>query len=104
VGNTLVGISIGIIQFWYWGKPTLGDLLSLVDLGDLLVEELITLLTDLDDLLSLKAKSYIDMSDHRQENEKVRDKHTTNSLEDVVRNLRGGLVLGQGIGVVEGVV
>jgi hypothetical protein len=34
----------------------------------------------------------------------MRHKHTTNSLEDVVRNLRGSLVLGQGIGVIEGVV
>lgn len=47
------------------GKLTLGDLLALVDLGDLLVEELVTLLTDLDDLLSLEAKGYIQMSDGR---------------------------------------
>lgn len=37
---------------------TLGDLLALVDLGDLLIEELVTLLADLDDLLALKAQSY----------------------------------------------
>ena len=39
------------------GGQTLEDLLSLVDLGDLLVEELVTLLTDLDDLFALNAKS-----------------------------------------------
>jgi len=64
VRDTLTEIRIGVRLFWYWGKPTLGDLLALVDLGDLLVEELVTLLTDLDDLLSLKAKSYMEMSDH----------------------------------------
>lgn len=37
--------------------PTLDNLLALVDLVDLLVEDLVTLLTDLDDLLSLHAKS-----------------------------------------------
>jgi hypothetical protein len=42
-------------------KPTLGDLLALVDLGDVLFEELVTLLADLDNLLSLQAKSYIDV-------------------------------------------
>ena len=43
-----------------WGEEnelTLGDLLALVDLGDLLIEELVTLLADLDDLLALKAQS-----------------------------------------------
>ena len=39
--------------------PTLDNLLALVDLGNLLLEELVTLLTDLDDLLSLQAKSYV---------------------------------------------
>jgi hypothetical protein len=38
--------------------PTLDNLLALVDLGNLLLEELVTLLTNLDDLLSLQAKSY----------------------------------------------
>jgi hypothetical protein len=39
------------------GGQTLEDLLSLVDLGDFLIEELVTLLTDLDDLFALNAKS-----------------------------------------------
>lgn len=37
---------------------TLGNLLALVDLGDFLIEKLITLLADLDDLLTLRAQSY----------------------------------------------
>lgn len=36
---------------------TLGDLLALVDLGDLLIKKLVTLLADLDNLLALKAQS-----------------------------------------------
>lgn len=47
---------IGILQRW---KFTLGDLLALVDLGDFLLEELVTLLADLDNLLALGAQSYI---------------------------------------------
>lgn len=55
IPSSHVRIKIGL--FGRWEKPTLADLLALVDLGDLLVEELVTLLTDLDDLLALKAKS-----------------------------------------------
>jgi hypothetical protein len=38
------------------GEPTLGDLLALVDLVDLLIKELVTLLADLDNLLTLNAE------------------------------------------------
>lgn len=41
------------------GGLTLGDLLALVDFGNFLVEELVTLLTDLNNLLALQAQSYI---------------------------------------------
>lgn len=44
----------------------LGDLLALVDLGDLLLEELVALLADLDDLGALSAPSYR-MSQSRKE-------------------------------------
>lgn len=54
--------------FWKWGKPTLGDLLALVDLGNFVFEKLVTLLTDLDDLLSLEAKSWVWMLDHISDN------------------------------------
>jgi hypothetical protein len=37
-------------------RLTLGDLLALVDLGNLLLEELVTLLADLDNLLTLNAE------------------------------------------------
>jgi hypothetical protein len=67
VGDTFAEVRIWIRLFWDWEKLTLSDLLALVDLGDLLFEKLVTLLTDLDDLLSLKAKIYIEMSDHRAE-------------------------------------
>jgi hypothetical protein len=40
-------------------RLTLGDLLALVDLGDFLIEELVTLLADLDNLLALETQSYI---------------------------------------------
>lgn len=54
-------IELESIVFFFIGagekELTLGDLLALVDLGDLLIEELVTLLADLDDLLALKAQS-----------------------------------------------
>jgi hypothetical protein len=40
---------------------TLGNLLALVDLGDFLVKELVTLLANLDDLFALKTQSYQQM-------------------------------------------
>lgn len=85
-------------------RPTLGDLLALVDLSNLLVEELVTLLADLDNLLSLHAKSYRYMLDNDVRQQKIIAQHTGNSVKDVVGNLRSGLVLGQGIRVVEGVI
>jgi hypothetical protein len=36
---------------------TLGDLLALVDLGDFLLEELVTFLADLDNLLTIDTES-----------------------------------------------
>ena len=54
-------ISSAPYDMYGWSEPTLGNLLALVDLGNFLVEELVTLLTDLDDLLSLHAKSYLDV-------------------------------------------
>lgn len=64
---------------------TLGDLLSSVDLGDLFLDQLITLLADFDNLCA-----------------------GNNQLGHLSKNLLGNLgrrlVLGQSIGVVEGVV
>lgn len=68
-----------------WRRHTLGNLLSSVDLCDLLLEKLITLLADLYDLLA----SYTELG---------------NSLQDPVRNGSGILVLGKSIGVVERVI
>lgn len=45
-------------------EPTLGDLLALVDLGDFLIEELVTLLANLDDLLALNTQSYWKLLGH----------------------------------------
>ena len=64
---------------------TLVDLLAAVDLGDLLLDELVALLADVDNLLARDAK----LGDGGQ---------------DLFGDLAGGLVLGQGIRVVEGVV
>lgn len=63
----------------------LGDLLAAVDLGKLLLDELVALLADVDDLLA-GGNELGDLS------------------KDLLRDLSGGLVLGEGIGVVEGVV
>lgn len=64
---------------------TLVNLLAAVDLGNLLLEELVTLLADLDDLGAGDAK--------------LRD-----LSEDLLGDLASGLVLGQSIRVVEGVI
>lgn len=59
VGNTLRYESASLV-FIYLPKEaalTLGDLLALVDLGDLLLEELVTLLADLDNLFTLDTES-----------------------------------------------
>lgn len=44
------------------------------------------------------------MLEHKVRQWEVLAQRTGNSVKDVVRNLRSGLVLGQGIGVVEGVI
>jgi hypothetical protein len=63
----------------------LGDLLAAVDLGKLLLDELVTLLADGDNLLA-GGNELGDLS------------------KDLLRDLSSGLVLGEGVGVVEGVV
>ena len=68
-----------------WRGHTLGNLLSSVDLCDLLIEQLITLLADVYNLLA----SYAELGD---------------SLEDLVRNRSGILVLGKSIRVVKRVI
>lgn len=68
-----------------WRRHTLGNLLSSVDLCDLLLEQLITLLADRYDLLA----SYTELGD---------------SLENPVRNGSGILVLGKSIWVVKRVI
>jgi hypothetical protein len=44
-------------------RDALGDLLSLVDLGDLLLEELVSALADVDNLCSLSAPSWMVLID-----------------------------------------
>lgn len=68
-----------------WNKHTLGNLLSSVDLCDLLLEQLVTLLADLYDLLA----SYTELGD---------------SLQDPVGNGTSILVLGKSIWVVKRVI
>lgn len=67
------------------GSLTLGDLLALVDLCRLFVQETITLLTHRKDLGALGTPS-------------------RHSLQDLLGNLSGGLVLGEGIRIVERVI
>ena len=69
----------------FWDKHTLGNLLSSVDLCDLLLKQLITLLADVYDLLA----SYTELGD---------------SFEDLVGNGSGILVLGKSIRVVKRVI
>lgn len=64
---------------------TLLDLLAAVDLGHLLLDELVALLANLDDLLA-------------------GDAEVLDSSQNPLRDLGSRLVLGQGVGVVEGVV
>lgn len=64
---------------------TLLDLLAAVDLGHFLLDELVALLANLDDLLA-------------------GDAEVLDSSQNPLRDLSSGLVLGQGVGVVEGVV
>lgn len=64
---------------------TLGDLLSTPDLGDLLLEQLVALAADVGDLLAGNAE-------------------ILDSSEDLLGDLGRGLVLGQGIRIVKGVI
>lgn len=64
---------------------TLLNLLSTPDLGNLLLEELVTLLADVNNLLASDAK-------------------VLDSSQDLLGDLGSGLVLGQGVRVVEGVI
>lgn len=64
---------------------TLGDLLPAPDLGDLLLEQLVALAADVGDLLA-------------------GDAEVLDGSEDLLGNLGRGLVLGQGIRVVERVI
>lgn len=64
---------------------TLLNLLAAVDLGHFLLNELVALLADLDDLLA----GYAEVLD---------------SSQNPLRDFGSGLVLGQGVGVVKGVV
>lgn len=64
---------------------TLANLLSSVDLGNLLLQELVTLLADAHDLVTLNAQS-------------------SDGLENLLGDLRCRLVLCEGVWVGEGVV
>lgn len=64
---------------------TLGDLLSTPDLGDLLLKQLVALAADVGDLLASDAE-------------------ILDSSEDLLGDLGRGLVLGQGVRVVERVI
>lgn len=64
---------------------TLGDLLPTPDLGDLLLEQLVALAADVGDLLASDAE-------------------ILDGSEDLLRDLGRGLVLGQGVRVVERVI
>lgn len=66
-------------------ERTLVNLLASVDLGDLFLNELVTLLADLDNL-------------------GAGDDELGDLGQDLLGNLSGGLVLGQGIGVTQSVI
>lgn len=66
-------------------RLTFGDLLSAVDLGELLLNQLVALLADVDNLGTGHAE-------------------VRHGSQDLLGDLGGGLVLGESIGVVEGVV
>ena len=89
-GETVVGWEIprevrqvrgtGIVE-----ESTFQDLLSAIDLGNLLVQKLVTLLADVDDLLASNTEG-------------------SNSLENLLGDLSGALVLGKGIWVGKSVI
>lgn len=64
---------------------TFGDLLSAVDLGNLLLKQLITLLADIDNLCTRHAE-------------------LRHGSQNLFRDLGSSLILGESIGVVEGVI
>ena len=84
-GKCLGRISMAGASWKEREQLTLGDLLSAVDLCDLLLEELVTLLADVYDLLASNAE-------------------LGDGLEDLVGDNTGILVLGQGVWVVEGII
>ncbi len=66
-------------------QPTFRDLLPTIDLGDFLVQKLVTLLADVYDLLASNTEG-------------------SNGLENLLGDLSGALVLGKGIWVGKSVV
>lgn len=66
-------------------RQTLGDLLASVDLGDLLLDQLVALLADVDDL-------------------GAGDDELGHLGQDLLGDLSSGLVLGEGVGVIQRVV
>lgn len=66
-------------------RPTFGDLLSAVDLSNLLLNQLVTLLADIDDLCTRHAE-------------------LRHGSQNLFRDLGSSLVLGESIGVVESVI
>lgn len=84
-------------------RQTLGNLLALVDLSNLLVKKLVTLLANLDNLLALQAQSCTGLLD-RMSRRIEGTERTADGFKHLVRDLGRGLVLCQSIRVVEGVV
>ena len=90
----------------------LGDLLSSVDLADLLFEELVAALAELDDAGALRDPScksqYLSLRVTRSSQRSARGFEASLRTGDFLKNLLGDvggdLVLGQGVGVCERVV
>jgi hypothetical protein len=90
----------------------LGDLLSPVDLANLLIEKLVTALAELDNAGALRNPSCksqfsslrVTRSSQTSARESEASLRTGNFLKDLLGDIGGNLVLGQGVGVRERVV
>jgi hypothetical protein len=80
----------------------LDDLLALVDLCNLLFQELVAALADLDDLSALDTPSCARLARARRAFSETM--LTCDRLEDLLGNLSGSLVLGEGVGIGQAVV
>ena len=99
-----MALSNGAIERRHFPRGrTFGDLFALVDFGNLFLEEFVAFVTEGENLGSFDAPA-CDSGEWEESREAFEGDRTTDSLEDLVRDLSSGLVFGQSVGVVQRVV